>query len=176
MSLGPIMADIKGLALTDTDNLGQNKLQIAEVIARANVYQMSLGKVVMDKVLVSTLQFDQPRQSPGTLVAKPDAAGGEAGKKRHGCRCCRRGRSLPSARGNERPARADPSAQRHAYPDAALWRVWARSRRQLPCDAKTKCRLPRGLRESSRPIRSRSADHRRRSAHTPDLPGGRLKG
>ncbi|MCH7917089.1 MAG: hypothetical protein IIC50_03785 [Planctomycetes bacterium] len=69
---------LRGLALTDTDNLQQNKLQIAELSSQANVYQMSLGKLVMEEVRVSGLRFDQPRQSPGSLVAKPDSQGGES--------------------------------------------------------------------------------------------------
>jgi len=66
------------LPLTDADNLQQNKLQIAELSSQANVYQMSLGKLVMEEVRVSGLRFDQPRQSAGSLVAKPDSQGGES--------------------------------------------------------------------------------------------------
>ena len=80
LSLSPLTGkvNLKGLALTDADNLLQNKLQIAELSSQANVYQMSLGKLVMEEVRVSGLRFDQPRQSPGTLVAKPDSQGGES--------------------------------------------------------------------------------------------------
>lgn len=75
LSLSPLTGKVglRGLALTDTDNLQQNKLQVGEMSSQANVYQMSLGKLVMEEVLVSSLRFDQPRQSPGSLVAKPDS-------------------------------------------------------------------------------------------------------
>ncbi len=80
LSLSPLTGkvNLKGLALTDADNLLQNKLQIAELSSQANVYQMSLGKLVMEEVRVSGLRFDQPRQSPGTIVAKQASPGGKS--------------------------------------------------------------------------------------------------
>jgi uncharacterized protein (TIGR03546 family) len=73
LSLSPFSGSVKvaGLGVADRDNLNQNSVAIGEVSAKANVYQMSLGKLVMDKVKVSEVAFDQARSTPAVIVEKP---------------------------------------------------------------------------------------------------------
>ncbi len=64
---------VTGLGIADTDNLNINALQIKEISSKADVYQLSLGKVIMDEVRISSVQFDQARATPATRVVVPGA-------------------------------------------------------------------------------------------------------
>ena len=70
LSLSPLTGNfsITELAVTDNDNVNKNKFQAGEISAKASVYNLSLGKVVLDQVKVSGVQFDQPRDTPGELI------------------------------------------------------------------------------------------------------------
>ncbi len=61
---------VTGLAIADSTNLQRDQVQIGELSAKANVYQLSLGKLVMDQVTVSGVAFDQQRSEPAQLVEK----------------------------------------------------------------------------------------------------------
>jgi hypothetical protein len=65
---------IEGLQVTDKDNLSQNKVQIGRISTQASVYDLTLGKLVMDEVTVSGLQFDQPRDTPGKIAETSEPA------------------------------------------------------------------------------------------------------
>jgi uncharacterized protein (TIGR03546 family) len=88
LNLSPVSGTMKlaGVGVTDREEPTQNTVDIGEVSARASVYQMSLGKLVMDEVKVANVQFGQPRQTPGTVLEQPsdtgadgETTGGEAG-------------------------------------------------------------------------------------------------
>jgi uncharacterized protein (TIGR03546 family) len=64
---------VVGLNIADQNNLNNNKIQIGEISTQASVYQMSVGKLVMDQVKISSVQFDQPRPSPAQRFAKTTA-------------------------------------------------------------------------------------------------------
>ncbi|MCP4453442.1 MAG: hypothetical protein GY809_18440, partial [Planctomycetes bacterium] len=70
LTLSPLTGNfsITGLAVTDTNDVTRNTFQAGEISAKASVYNLSLGKVVLDQVKVSAAQFDQPRDTPGELI------------------------------------------------------------------------------------------------------------
>jgi uncharacterized protein (TIGR03546 family) len=59
-----------GIQVTDPQNPANNHVSIGNIAAQASVYDLFLGKVYMDKVEVSDVQFDQKRESPGKLAEK----------------------------------------------------------------------------------------------------------
>jgi hypothetical protein len=70
LTLSPLTGNfaITELAVTDTDDVNKNTFQAGEISAKASVYNLSLGKVVLDQVKVSAVQFDQLRDTPGELI------------------------------------------------------------------------------------------------------------
>ncbi|MCF7973038.1 MAG: apolipoprotein A1/A4/E family protein [Phycisphaerae bacterium] len=58
------------LAVADKADINKNTFQAGEITAKANMYNLSLGKVVLDQVKVSSVQFDQLRDTPAQLFAK----------------------------------------------------------------------------------------------------------
>ncbi|MFC1763093.1 hypothetical protein ACFL6U_13555 [Planctomycetota bacterium] len=69
--------ELTGLGVADRENLNKNAVQVGQASARANVYQMSLGKLVMEQVKVSDVTFGQTRPTPGALIAS-DAASSDS--------------------------------------------------------------------------------------------------
>ena len=80
LSLSPLTGhlSVTGLAVTDSEDVKKNKFQAGEISAKASVYNLSLGKVVLDQVKVSAVHFDQLRDTPGELIIaetpEPNAA------------------------------------------------------------------------------------------------------
>jgi uncharacterized protein (TIGR03546 family) len=66
--------DVKlaGLQLTDPKNPQQNQLAVEKAEAQADMYELLLGKLVLDKVELSQVRFNQARQTPGVVL--PQAA------------------------------------------------------------------------------------------------------
>jgi uncharacterized protein (TIGR03546 family) len=60
-------ASVSGIQVTDPNNPQMNQFAVENVSADASVYDLTLGKVVLDQVRLSDIQFDQKRQSPGTV-------------------------------------------------------------------------------------------------------------
>ncbi|MHC4559963.1 MAG: DUF2062 domain-containing protein [Planctomycetota bacterium] len=66
-------ASISGIQVTDADNPANNQIAVDKISADASVYDLTLGKLVLDKVLLSDVQFNQKRQTPGKVIeAKAD--------------------------------------------------------------------------------------------------------
>jgi len=61
-------ASVSGIQVTDANNPGNNQIAVENISADASVYDLLLGKVVLDKVRLSDIQFDQKRQSPGKVI------------------------------------------------------------------------------------------------------------
>ncbi len=61
---------ITGLGFTDSQNPSQNKFQIEEVSTKADMYQLSVGRLVLDQVKVSDIGFNRPRATPGQVLPK----------------------------------------------------------------------------------------------------------
>ncbi len=61
-------ASVSGIQITDAANPGNNQIAIDKISAEASVYDLTLGKVVLDKVLLSNVQFNQKRQTPGKVT------------------------------------------------------------------------------------------------------------
>jgi uncharacterized protein (TIGR03546 family) len=67
-------AYVSGLQFTDPQQPQQNQLAIGKIEADASIRDLLLGRLVMENVTVSSVRFDQPRQTPGTVLpAPPDA-------------------------------------------------------------------------------------------------------
>ena len=62
---------IAGMGFTDSQNPSQNKFQVAEASTQADMYQLSLGKLVLDRVKVSDIGFSVPRATPGQVLPRP---------------------------------------------------------------------------------------------------------
>ncbi len=60
-----------GLQVTDAQKPAHNQVQIEKVSANASLYDLLLGRLVMEKVEVTGVQFNQLRESPGEVVAAP---------------------------------------------------------------------------------------------------------
>jgi hypothetical protein len=72
LSLSPLSGHlaVREFAMADQNDLNTNKIQIGEIDTKVNMYQMSVGKLVMDEVKVTSLQFDQTRSSPAERFAE----------------------------------------------------------------------------------------------------------
>jgi hypothetical protein len=62
---------VTGVQLTDPKNPQQNHLAIETVSADANMYKLLLGRLVLEKVELSQVRFNQARQTPGTVLEQP---------------------------------------------------------------------------------------------------------
>ncbi|MHC4743226.1 MAG: hypothetical protein ACYS8Z_15030, partial [Planctomycetota bacterium] len=66
---------VSGIQVTDAAKPENNQVAIGKVAADASLYNLLLGKLVMENVEVSDIQFDQKRATPGKVVQaeeKPD--------------------------------------------------------------------------------------------------------
>jgi len=61
-------ASVSGIQVTDANNPGNNQIAVENISADASVYDLMLGKVVLDKVRLSGIRFDQKRQTPGEVI------------------------------------------------------------------------------------------------------------
>ncbi|OHB62409.1 MAG: hypothetical protein A2168_03395 [Planctomycetes bacterium RBG_13_50_24] len=61
-------ASISGIQVTDANNPENNQIAVENISADASVYDLTLGKVVLDKVRLSDVQFGQKRQTPGKVI------------------------------------------------------------------------------------------------------------
>jgi len=61
-------ASISGIQVTDANNPVNNQIAVENISADASVYDLTLGKVVLDKVRLSDVQFGQKRQTPGKVI------------------------------------------------------------------------------------------------------------
>ncbi len=64
-------ASASGIQVTDAENPQNNQFAVDKIAADASVYNLLLGKVVADQILVSNLQFNQRRETPGKVVEVP---------------------------------------------------------------------------------------------------------
>ena len=60
-----------GLQVTDAQQPEQNQVVVEKVAADASLYDLFLGRLVMESVEVTGVQFDQQRQSPGKVIEAP---------------------------------------------------------------------------------------------------------
>jgi uncharacterized protein (TIGR03546 family) len=69
-------ASVSGIQVTDAANPANNQIAVENISADASVYGLMLGKVILDEVRLSDVQFDQKRQTPGkvteTKVEEPE--------------------------------------------------------------------------------------------------------
>ncbi len=77
LNLSAVSGTVKlaGLGVTNREDPTQNTVDVGEVSAQASVYQMSVGKLIMDEVKVANVQFGQARQTPGTVLEQPSVSG-----------------------------------------------------------------------------------------------------
>jgi hypothetical protein len=61
----------EGLQVTNAQKPEQNQLVVEKVAAQASVYDLLLGRLVMENVEISGVQFDQLRQTPGKVLEAP---------------------------------------------------------------------------------------------------------
>jgi hypothetical protein len=61
-------ASVSGIQVTDAANPENNQITVGNISADASVYDLTLGKVVLDQVRLSDVQFDQKRQTRGDVI------------------------------------------------------------------------------------------------------------
>jgi uncharacterized protein (TIGR03546 family) len=59
---------VSGLQLTDPKNPQQNQISIAKMATAASMYDLLLGKLVVNKVELSQVRFGDARKTPGTVL------------------------------------------------------------------------------------------------------------
>ncbi len=57
-----------GIQVTDANKPENNQVAIGRIAADASLYDLSLGKLIMENVEVSDIKFDQKRSAPGKIV------------------------------------------------------------------------------------------------------------
>ena len=57
-----------GIQVTDPENPANNQVSIGQISADASIYDLLLGKVVMEELKLSNVQFNQKRATPGKVV------------------------------------------------------------------------------------------------------------
>jgi len=62
---------VTGLELTDPKNPQQDQLAIEKMEADANIYDLLLGKLVVEKAELTGVRFNQARKTPGTVLPPP---------------------------------------------------------------------------------------------------------
>ena len=62
---------VSGVQLTDPKNPMQNQVAIEKMEAKASIYDLLLGKVVVDKMEISQVRFNQARKTPGEVLPQP---------------------------------------------------------------------------------------------------------
>jgi uncharacterized protein (TIGR03546 family) len=70
ISLSKGFVSASGIEATNPQNPANNQLSIASLSADADIYNLLLGKLILDKVEISDVRFDQKRSSPGKVVEK----------------------------------------------------------------------------------------------------------
>ncbi len=60
-----------GIQVTDANKPENNQVAIDKIAADASVYDLLLGKLILENVEVSNVRFDQKRATPGEVVAVP---------------------------------------------------------------------------------------------------------
>ncbi|MCU0917414.1 MAG: hypothetical protein MUC88_23040 [Planctomycetes bacterium] len=60
--------EVSGVQLTDPKNPMQNQLAIEKMEANADLYQLSVGKLVIEKAELTQVRFNQLRQTPGKVL------------------------------------------------------------------------------------------------------------
>jgi uncharacterized protein (TIGR03546 family) len=61
-------ASVSGIQVTDASNPAIDQVAVENISADASVYDLLLGKVVLDEAKLSNIQFDQKRQTPGKVI------------------------------------------------------------------------------------------------------------
>lgn len=59
---------VSGIQVTDANKPENNQVAIDKIAAAASVYDLLLGRLIMENVEVSNVQFDQKRETPGEVV------------------------------------------------------------------------------------------------------------
>jgi len=60
-----------GIQVTDPEKPANNQVAIEKISADASIYNLLLGKVVMEQVEISNVRFDQQRSAPGKVFERP---------------------------------------------------------------------------------------------------------
>ena len=63
----------EGLQVTNAQEPAQNQVAVEKMAASASIYDLLLGRLVMENVEVSGMQFNQARQTPGEVLEVPGA-------------------------------------------------------------------------------------------------------
>lgn len=72
-SLSPIFGSIStgNIEVTNPDKPQLNQFSIDKLSAKANIYNLLCGRVVIDHIHIDNVAFDTPREKPGIIVETP---------------------------------------------------------------------------------------------------------
>ena len=73
LDLSPLAGamSVTGIQVTDAQKPQNNQVAVGKIAADASVYDLFLGKLIMENVEVSDVKFDQQRSTPGKIVEAP---------------------------------------------------------------------------------------------------------
>lgn len=61
-------ASAAGVAMTDPEKPSHNRVQVGALTADVNLWNLLLGRVVVDELALADVKFDQPRQTAGEVL------------------------------------------------------------------------------------------------------------
>ena len=64
----------KGIQVTDPADTARNRIQINELTADTGLWSLLCGRLVIDDVVLGGVVFDEPRETPGVVVAAAEPA------------------------------------------------------------------------------------------------------
>lgn len=67
LRLNPLAFEMRGLAVTDTEQPMQNLVVVDRAYAQLNLYHLVVGRVVLDELALTGLALNQPRTTSGAL-------------------------------------------------------------------------------------------------------------
>lgn len=59
---------VRGLQMTDPAQPARNRVAVGEMTAKVGLFNLTLGRIVMDNITLSSVRFDEPRASPGRVL------------------------------------------------------------------------------------------------------------
>lgn len=65
--------ELGGLAMTDPNAPQNDRIRVGTAAADIGIWSLLIGRVVVDELELSEVSFDQPRDTPGEVIVKPDA-------------------------------------------------------------------------------------------------------
>jgi uncharacterized protein (TIGR03545 family) len=74
IGIAPLQLRLSGLQVTDPEKPTQNMVEFQSAVADLNLWKLMMGQVVISEMSIDGLKFNTPREHPGMVKARDDAA------------------------------------------------------------------------------------------------------